>query len=185
MIPSRWISLAIVLAALLGAAPGGADAEYLSEADAPKAMFPESTGIERRTLDLDEAETTWVSRTLARRIDARQYPYLVVRRGSETMGVLFVLDVAGQSRPITFAVAIGADGAVREMRVLVYREPQGEQIREARFRRQFVGKRIQDPLSLGRDVDAITGATISSRSATYAVRKALALSEVLRARPSR
>jgi hypothetical protein len=35
---------------------------------------------------------------------------------------------------------------------------------------------------LGKDIDAISGATISSRSASYAARKALALFEVLRSR---
>jgi Na+-translocating ferredoxin:NAD+ oxidoreductase RnfG subunit len=177
------MSLALGLAILIFAAPGGADATLLNEADAPKAMFPESTGADRRVLDLSDAETKWVSQTLARRLDSHQYPYLVVHKGNDTLGAIFILDVVGQSQPITFAVAVGPDGAVREMRVLVYREPQGEQIQEARFRRQFTGKRLKDPLTLGRDVDAITGATISSRAAAYAVRKALALSEVLRARP--
>jgi Na+-translocating ferredoxin:NAD+ oxidoreductase RnfG subunit len=180
---TRWISLALGLAILVFSPSGGADATFLNEADAPKAMFPESTGADRRVLDLTEAEARWVSQTLARRLDSHQYPYFTVHKGNDTLGVIFVLDVVGQSRPITFGVAVAPDGAVREMRVLVYREPQGEQIQEARFRRQFAGKRLKDPLTMGHDVDAITGATISSRAAAYAVRKALALSEVLRARP--
>ena len=62
------------------------------------------------------------------------------------------------------------------------REPQGEQIKEARFRRQFAGKRLKDPITLGKDVDVISGASISSRSATYAARKALWLAEIARSR---
>jgi hypothetical protein len=58
-------------------------------------MFPEGNGFERRTLDLNDAETRWVSQTLARRIDARRYPYVVVRRGNDMLGVVFVLDVVG------------------------------------------------------------------------------------------
>ena len=61
-------------------------------------------------------------------------------------------------------------------------EPQGEAIQEKRFRRQFVGKRSKDPITLDKDIDAISGATISSRSATFAARKGLLLAEVLRGR---
>ena len=42
--------------------------------------------------------------------------------------------------------------------------------------------RVADALTLGHDVDAVSGATISCRSATYAARKSLALADLLRAR---
>jgi Na+-translocating ferredoxin:NAD+ oxidoreductase RnfG subunit len=177
-----WRVLCAAAALMLGSADVLADQTYLREADAPRAMFPAATEVERGALDLTEAEVKTVSQTLARRVDSTHYPYINVRKNGTLLGTIFVLDVVGQSRPITFAVAVTPDGAVSDMEVMVYREPQGEQIQEARFRRQFNGKRLKDPIALGRDVDAISGATISSRAATYAVRKGLALSETLRAR---
>ena len=66
---------------------------------------------------------------------------------------------------------------------MVYRESHGWEIKDCRFRAQFQGKRASDPLVLGKDIDAISGATISSASAAYATRKALALAEALNARP--
>ena len=65
---------------------------------------------------------------------------------------------------------------------MVYREPHGDEIRERRFRAQFAGKKLQDPLVVGKDIDAISGATISSSSAAYAARKGLALADLLRRR---
>ncbi len=159
-----------------------ADQTFLREADAPHVMFPESTGAERRTLELTDAELKWLERTLSRRTDVTKYPYFEVSKQHEPLGRIFILDVVGQAHPITFAVAVGLDGLVKDVEVLVYREPYGAQIEEARFRRQFTGKKLTDPITLGRDVDVITGATISSRAATYAVRKGLSLAEVLRAR---
>jgi electron transport complex protein RnfG len=156
-----------------------ADQTYLRESDAPKAMFPDSVGADRRTLDLSELELKVLSQTVGRRIDVARYPYLDVRKQNETVGFIFILDVVGQSRPITFAVGVALDGSLRDIEVMVYREPQGEQIQEARFRRQFAGKRLKDPITLGRDIDVISGASISSRSATYAARKALSLAEIL------
>jgi Na+-translocating ferredoxin:NAD+ oxidoreductase RnfG subunit len=90
-----------------------------------------------------------------------------------------LLNVVGKEQPITFLVAVGADGTVRGVEVLIYRESEGSEIRSGRFIRQFVGKTLAAPLKLGRDIEAISGATLSSRSTAYAVKKALALIEVV------
>ena len=39
--------------------------------------------------------------------------------------------------------------------------------------RQFLGKTIDEPLIVGEDIDAVTHATISSKAAAVAVKKAL------------
>jgi Na+-translocating ferredoxin:NAD+ oxidoreductase RnfG subunit len=96
-----------------------------------------------------------------------------------------LLDVIGQAQPITFAVAVGTDGTVHDVRVMVYRESHGDEIEHKRFHRQFYGKTLIDPIALGKDIDAISGATISSRSETVAVKKSLALYDVLRRRGER
>ena len=177
-----WPAAGIVVAAPASAL---ADQTYLKEADAPRAMFPESNAATRGVLELSEAELAAVGRALERRVDIRNYPYFEVLQGGRTLGFVFVMDVLGQTLPITFAVGVTADGVLQDVQVMVYREPRGEEIQEPRFRRQFKGKRLQDPLSVGQDVDAITGATISARSAAYAARKGLALADVVRARSRR
>jgi Na+-translocating ferredoxin:NAD+ oxidoreductase subunit G len=159
-----------------------ADHVYLSEADAPRAMFSDSTGVEAHELDLGDAELKALEKLLGKRVEVRQYRYLDVHKGDALQGRIFFLDVVGQSKLIGFGVAVTPDGALKDVEVMVYRETQGDQIHEARFRRQFAGKRLEDPIALGKDIDAVSGATISSRSAAYAGRKALALEEILRAR---
>jgi Na+-translocating ferredoxin:NAD+ oxidoreductase RnfG subunit len=179
-------SLSALLAApgmvLIVPAPVHGGQAYLSEADAPRAMFPESTASVRRTLDLSDAEITALSKALGRRVEARRYSYLEVKTEKGTAGFILILDVIGESQPITFAIGITADGSLQDVQVMVYREPQGEAIQEKRFRKQFVGKRSKDPITLDKDIDAISGATISSRSATFAARKGLLLGELLRGR---
>jgi Na+-translocating ferredoxin:NAD+ oxidoreductase RnfG subunit len=105
-----------------------------------------------------------------------------VKGDTGSVGFILILDVIGESQPITFAVGITRDGALRDIQVMAYREPQGEAIQEKRFRKQFVGKRSKDPITLDKDIDAISGATISSRSATLAARKGLLLAELLHGR---
>jgi len=138
----------------------------------------------RKTIDLSDAEMAALSKALGRRADARSYAYLEVLNEKGVLGYVFILNVIGESQPITFAIGVTADGALQDVQVMVYREPQGEAIQEKRFRKQFVGKRSKDPITLDKDIDAISGATISSRSATFAARKGLLLAEVLRGRAS-
>jgi Na+-translocating ferredoxin:NAD+ oxidoreductase RnfG subunit len=167
---------------MIAPAPVVAGQSYLSEADAPRAIFPEGSVSARKTLDLTDADIVALSKALGRRVEARTYLYLEVKVDKGFVGYVFILDVIGESRPITFAIGVAADGALRDIQVMVYREPQGEAIQEKRFRKQFVGKRVKDPITLDKDIDAISGATISSRSATFAARKGLLLAEVLRNR---
>ncbi len=170
---------------LVSAAPALGAQTYLREADAPRVIFPGSTAATRKVLDLDDPELVAVSRALGRKVEMRSYPYLEVRNDQGLVGVIFILDVVGQSLPIEFAIGVTPEGALKDVEVMVYREPQGEAIEEARFRRQFVGKHLTDPIAIGKDIDAISGATISAHAATYAARKGLALAQVLRTRGGR
>lgn len=173
------LELAIVCVVIGTASVVAADHVFLHEADAPHAMFPSSTRATRKTLELSDAELDGLGKMLGRRIESKSYPYLDVRDDRESLGSIFLLDVIGQTQPITFAVAVGKDGTVHDVRVMVYREPHGDEIEDHRFHKQFIGKTFKDPITLGKDVDAITGATISSRSEAFAVKKSLALSAVL------
>ena len=68
---------------------------------------------------------------------------------------------------------------VERVEIMVYREPRGDEVRDVRFRKQFQGKTSQDPLRLNRDIDAVSGATVSSASLAVGVRRATILVEEL------
>ena len=95
-------------------------------------------------------------------------------------GGWFILDrVIGKHEFITYAVAIGPDGAVKRVEILEYRDTYGGEIRNANWRQQFVGKRFGSPVSLGKDIKNISGATLSSRHVTDGVRRILATWQLL------
>ena len=172
-----WRILALVAVLALG---GQALAEglYLSEPQLAERLFPEGKGLAASTVSLTDAEADRVALLFGYRLEQKSFRLLAAGEA----GTIFVLDVMGQNAPITFGVGVTRDGVVRGVELVAYRESRGEEIRAPRFLRQLTGKRLTDPLKLGKDVDAITGATISSRSATLATRKALALAQVLRER---
>jgi len=170
------------------ALPAFADQSFLRESEAPRAIFGDHVTAVRKTLELSPPEMAELSRVLERKVAVGSYPYLEVRQESAAgdpkpaLGEIFLMDVIGQSLPITFAVGVKQDGTLQDVQVMVYREPHGDEIRERRFRAQFTGKKLRDPLVVGKDIDAISGATISSNSAAYAARKGLALADLLRRR---
>jgi hypothetical protein len=98
----------------------------------------------------------------------------VCRRGNRLAGYGIVDNVNGKSRDITYLLALTPEGEVASVEILVYRESHGGEIAAPAFRNQFRGKRPGDPLAPGRDIQTISGATISSRSVTAGVAKLLA-----------
>jgi Na+-translocating ferredoxin:NAD+ oxidoreductase RnfG subunit len=99
---------------------------------------------------------------------------LRISRGGALLGFAEVRNVKGKERPITYLVAVDSAGATRDIDVLVYREPQGGEVANDVWRKQFRGKTASDPLQVGKDIKNISGATISSNSVTRGVRQALA-----------
>jgi Na+-transporting NADH:ubiquinone oxidoreductase subunit NqrC len=89
-------------------------------------------------------------------------------------GYFFVDAVIGKHDLITYAVALSADGKVRQLEILEYREAYGGEVRNSRWRAQFTGKQHGDALRIGDGIQNISGATLSSEHLTDGVRRLLA-----------
>jgi Na+-translocating ferredoxin:NAD+ oxidoreductase RnfG subunit len=92
-------------------------------------------------------------------------------RGDAYLGTFIVDEVIGKHELITYAVALDPHGVVRGVEILHYRESRGGEVRDPRWRAQFVGKRATDPLRLGEDIQNLSGATLSCRHITDGVRR--------------
>ena len=88
----------------------------------------------------------------------------------------FILDqMIGMHEYMTYAVGINPDGTLRQFQIVEYREAYGYQVRELKWRDQFVGKTIADKLEVGADIANIGGATLSCRHLTDGIKQLLAL----------
>jgi Na+-translocating ferredoxin:NAD+ oxidoreductase RnfG subunit len=99
---------------------------------------------------------------------------LRVSKNGALLGFAQVRNVKGKDQPITYLVAIDPSDALKDIDVLVYREPYGGEVAYERWRKQFRGKSTSAPLAVGKDIRNISGATISSHSVTLGVRQTLA-----------
>ena len=64
---------------------------------------------------------------------------LRVSRGDSLLGFAAVGNVIGKDQPITYLVAIGPDDRLKDIDILVYREPYGGEVAYEAWRRQFRG----------------------------------------------
>ena len=161
---TRWL----IAPAVLAASTSGYATTYLTVEQAQTAIFPEG-----------KLTPVAITLTLAQR-EAIEHASGVHVRSTEVrawrvaVGGWFLVDeVIGKHEFITFAVGIGADGAVRGVEILDYRETYGGEVRNAKWLAQFTGKNSTAPLKLDHDIKNISGATLSSRHITDGVKRLL------------
>jgi len=105
----------------------------------------------------------------------------VATQGGKVIGVGVVTEEPGKWGPMEFFVAMNATtGAVQNVAVMAYTETRGRGVARRTFLEQFKGKVATDSLEMWKEINAVTGATVSSECAAFAVKKALVLLSVLR-----
>ncbi|MDY6943311.1 MAG: FMN-binding protein [Pseudomonadota bacterium] len=121
-------------------------------------------------------EVLWVTDALrdqAGSVLGHQVPFLRTRYWQDGNRTAWILDEIGKEQPITVGIVV-EDARIERVRVLVYRESRGGEVRHAYFTRQFKGAAlVQDDFALDRTIDGISGATLSSRALTRVSRLAL------------
>jgi Na+-translocating ferredoxin:NAD+ oxidoreductase RnfG subunit len=100
--------------------------------------------------------------------------HFALKDGQKT-GVAIIDVEPGKWGPVKFIIAMDLKGAVRKVRVMSYQEKRGRPIARLSFLRQYRGKTSKSRLKVGKDITGVSGATISSISATFAVKKAILL----------
>lgn len=81
--------------------------------------------------------------------------------------------------PETLMVVVDPQGRTQRLEILSFQEPE-DYIPGEIWYAQFDGKPLTDELNLKRDIRGVTGATLTARATTEAVRRVLALHEVIK-----
>ncbi|TNC88700.1 MAG: FMN-binding protein [Alcanivorax sp.] len=89
----------------------------------------------------------------------------------------WIMDEIGKEHPITIGVVIEGD-RIKMVEILVYRESRGGEVRHDFFKRQFQDAHL-DQYELSRNIDSISGATLSVNAVTAVARWALYLHQQL------
>jgi Na+-translocating ferredoxin:NAD+ oxidoreductase RnfG subunit len=107
----------------------------------------------------------------------RKVTFIFAKKNGVRKGVAIIEVQPGKWGPVEFIVAMDIRGTIKAVRVMSYQEIRGRPIARLAFMNQYRGKTVNSTLTVGRDIVGISGATISSRAATFTVKKALVMYE--------
>jgi len=139
---------------------------YVSSEQAQQILFPNKVLSKSPIIITDDLQEK------LRAASSIRHPFQGDRIWRSSDGGWFVIDeVVGKHEMITYAVALNAKGSVLGIEVLEYVESYGYEVAEAQWRKQFVGKTINDPIKLNQDIQNIGGATLSCKHLTDGVKR--------------
>ncbi len=143
-------------------------------------VLPTEQFIHEAFTQTPKRETLWVDKTLkqdiAESIDY-QFHALRIRYWGVGERTAWVLEEVGKEEPITMGVVVEGD-KILALRVLVYRESRGDEVKHGFYTRQFDHARLEEHRKgyrLSKDIDGITGATLSVRATKKVAKLALLL----------
>ena len=124
-----------------------------------------------------ERQTFWITRRLRPQVDKimkHRYPVLKVKYWKKGERSAWILEEIGKVKPITAGFVIDQD-KIAYVKVLIYRESHGWEIKRKSFRKQFKTATLKERYRLSRSIDGITGATMSVNAFKNMARLALFL----------
>ena len=169
-------SLLACLLALLGALPAAAKV-YLSIDEALALAFP-GAAIERRTSYLKPEQLAEASALAGQEVESALVVTYVATKDGALVGRAYFDAHLVRTLPETLMLALDPAGKVLRIEVLSFDEPEDYLPRPIWYE-QFRGKELSPELALKRAIRPITGASLSARATTDAVRRILALDRVL------
>lgn len=135
---------------------------------APGASF------ERRTLFLDEAASAKAAELAGVKVKPGVVHAYRLLRDGQPAGIAYLDVHRVRTLPEKVLVVVGTDGKIAGIEVLAFQEPP-DYLPPQRWYDKLKGRALDPDLQIGRGVDGITGATLTTRAAVESARRALAL----------
>src|SRR5262245_35391976 len=152
-----------------------AETVYLEPEEALKLVFKGSDQVVLEKSTLTPVQKAAAERSAGAPIERNEWNFYIGRTSGRVDGYAVIDHEIGKLDPITFLTAISPQGSVLSVEILIYCESQGSEVHESRFLKQYENKTLASPLRPGRDIQNISGATLSVRAVTTGVKRDLAV----------
>lgn len=192
MLKTTKIKILLLAGALIGLSGVCSAFTLLSEEEALRMAFWKDATIEKETKALTGEVLERVKARLGgnlvyfqegaeqQEVEAKtSYDFHFGVKDGVRKGVAIIDVEPGKWGPVEFCTTMDIKGTVKSVQVMSYQEQRGQPIARNSFTNQYKGKNSNSTLTVGKDIIGVSGATISSRSATFAVKKALVIYEEL------
>jgi Na+-translocating ferredoxin:NAD+ oxidoreductase RnfG subunit len=152
-------------------------AKTITKEEALKAAFP-GAEIRSQMLFLTDAEKAEAEKASGASITTLLVARFDAWQGGAPVGRAYVDTHTVRTKKETLLVMLNADGSLKRIEVVAFLEPP-EYMPGDRWYRQFDGKQLNEKLKLDRDIHAVTGATLTARATTEAVRRIMTIDQIL------
>jgi len=149
---------------------------YLTKKEAFELAFPDADTIDKDRKWPSDEQKNIIEDIALLEINEKWFTFYVGKKDGKPIGYLLIDHIIGKSFPITFMTVLNVDGTVRDVEILIYREPRGWEVRFPSFMSQFFGMNADSDF---RSINTITGATLSVNAITKGVKKAVSAYKVL------
>lgn len=156
------------------------DAKVIGREEALKAAFP-GAEIRSEMVFLTDAEKIEVKKVSGSDVPtALVARYSISRSGKEVARAYLDTHVV-RTKKESLLVMLNSDGTLKRVEVVAFLEPP-EYMPSERWYQQFEGQSFDENLKLERDIHAVTGATLTAKATTEAVRRVMAIDTLVQRR---
>jgi len=168
MVAAAWIQGANVAAAKT----------YETRDAALARVFGADAVVDRRTAFLTPAQVDSAQALAGARVEYPRVTYYVATRRDTLLGRAYLDTHIVRTLSETLLIVVAPDGRTQSVDILAFDEPE-DYLPPRRWLHALVDRTLSKRLRPGDAVDGISGATLSARAATEAVRRVLAVDRVL------
>ncbi len=125
-------------------------------------------------------ETLWMTKEVVSQVDkilGHAPKQLRQRYWKNGLKTAWILDEIGKEEPITAGFVV-ENGQIVQASILAYRESRGGEVRHANFLKQYQGVSLKPDYYLDKNIDGISGATLSVRAMGRMARLALYFDQI-------
>ena len=182
--------LAVVSAMICALAVSSVSAvELLNTDQAIKRMFLTSDNVSNEVKKLSQDQLDKVKSLCGGKlyavnkpsgVDESQYTFYFGSKAGAKQGVAVIENEMDEWGPLEFIIVLDpASGKIINAAMMQYVDARSRDLANRAFLKEFFGKGAGDPMILGKDIDGVTGATVSSSVFCHLAKKVAALYKVV------
>ncbi len=150
---------------------------FYSKDEALKLAFGDGAAIEMMSFFPNETLLSQIEQQAKTKLDSKLFSFYVGKQQGKVVGYAAIDSHTVRSQSETLLIVLDAAGNLRNVYTLAFHEPPEYQA-PARWFTQLLNHAIEQ-LSFDRDIQAVAGATLSTRAALTSTRKVLSVFQMM------
>ena len=151
---------------------------FVSKDEALNLAFPGSDTIEKKSFFLTNDQIGSIEQLSRTKVDSKLFLFYIGIKDGEPIGYAAIDTHTVRTKSQTIIVVVNPDGSLNYTEILAFFEPLEYKPTQS-WIDLYKNKKISDGLKIGYDIPNISGATLTSNGTANAVKKVLAVFEIV------